>query len=386
MCNCGCQNKVVGKAPFRVDHVGSFLRPKELVVAREKFSKGELTREQLTAVEDKTIRELVEKQKKAGLRGLTDGEFRHAYWHLDFFWGLNGVEHTQAKEGYKFHDETTKADSADVVAKISGENHPFVEHFKFVRDLAGEGFLAKQTIPAPAQFYFELIRDIEHIEQTYKVYETKEQLFADIISAYKQVIHDHYEAGCRVLQLDDCTWGAIVDDRLIKLIAENSPNTPEQIREDFAKDFIQLNNGILEDLPEDLVVNTHVCRGNFHSTWASSGGYDSVADVLFGEENVNAYYLEYDTDRAGDFTPLAKVGKDKKVVLGLLTSKSGKLENKEEVIARIKEASQYVPLENLYLSTQCGFASTEEGNILTEEDQWKKIALINEIVKEVWGE
>ena len=386
MCNCGCQNKVVGKAPFRVDHVGSFLRPEELVEAREKFAKGELTREQLTAVEDKAIRELVEKQKKAGLKGLTDGEFRRAYWHLDFFWGLNGVEHTQAKEGYKFHDETTKADSADVVAKISGENHPFVEHFKFVRDLAGEGFLAKQTIPAPAQFYFELIRDLEHIEQTYKVYETKEQLFADIISAYKQVIKEHYEAGCRVLQLDDCTWGAIVDDRLIKLIAENSPNTPEQIREDFAKDFIQLNNGILEDLPEDLVVNTHVCRGNFHSTWASSGGYDSVADVLFGEENVNAYYLEYDTDRAGDFTPLAKVGKDKKVVLGLLTSKSGKLENKEEVIARIKEASQYVPLENLYLSTQCGFASTEEGNILTEEDQWKKIALISEIVKEVWGE
>ena len=386
MCNCGCQNKVVGKAPFRVDHVGSFLRPEELVKAREEFSKGQITREQLTEVEDKTIRELVEKQKKAGLKGLTDGEFRRAYWHLDFFWGLNGVEHTQAKEGYKFHDETTKADSADVVAKISGENHPFVEHFKFVRDLAGEGFLAKQTIPAPAQFYFELIRDLEHIEQTYKVYESKEQLFADIISAYKQVIQDHYEAGCRVLQLDDCTWGAIVDDKLIKLIAENSPNTPEQIRQDFVKDFIQLNNGILEDLPEDLVVNTHVCRGNFHSTWASSGGYDSVADVLFGEENVNAYYLEYDTDRAGDFTPLAKVGKDKKVVLGLLTSKSGELENKDEVIARIKEASQYVPLENLYLSTQCGFASTEEGNILTEEDQWKKIALISEIVKEVWGE
>lgn len=147
-----------------------------------------------------------------------------------------------------------------------------------------------------------------------------------------------------------------------------------------------MNNGILTDLPEDLVVNTHICRGNYHSTWASAGGYDAVADTLFGEENVNAYYLEYDTDRAGDFKPLAKVGKDKKVVLGLLTSKSGKLENKDEVIARIKEASEYVPLENIYLSTQCGFASTEEGNILSEEDQWKKIALISEIVKEVWGE
>ena len=379
---CNCKNV----APFRVDHVGSFLRPSELVKAREEYQDGNLTKEELTKVEDKCIKELVEKQQTAGLKGITDGEFRRAYWHLDFFWGLGGVEYTQAKEGYKFHDETTKADSADVVAKITGENHPFVEHYKFVRDLAKEGIVVKQTIPAPAQFYFELIRDIEHINQTYSIYSTKDELFEDIIKAYKQVIKEHYEAGLRVLQLDDCTWGAIVDDRLIKLIAENSPKSPEEIREEFASDFIRLNNGVLENLPEDLVVNTHVCRGNFHSTWASSGGYDSVADVLFGEENVNAYYLEYDTDRAGDFKPLAKIAKDKKVVLGLLTSKSGKLENKDEVIARIKEASEYVPLENIYLSTQCGFASTEEGNILTEEDQWKKIKLISEIVKEVWGE
>ena len=380
MCQ-NCQN-----APYRVDHVGSFLRPKELVEAREKFAKGELSKEELTKVEDKVIAELVEKQIANGLKGVTDGEFRRAYWHLDFFWGLNGVEHTQAKIGYQFHDETTKPDSADVVGKITGENHPFVEHYKFLRDLVGDRAKVKQTIPAPAQFYFELIRDEEHIAQTYSIYENKEELFNDIIAAYKQVIKEHYDAGCRIIQLDDCTWGAIVDDNLIKLIAEGSGLEPEGIREAFIKDFITLNNGILTELPEDLVVNTHICRGNYHSTWASAGGYDAVADTLFGEENVNAYYLEYDTDRAGDFKPLAKVGKDKKVVLGLLTSKSGKLENKDEVIARIKEASEYVPLENIYLSTQCGFASTEEGNILTEEDQWKKIALISEIVKEVWGE
>ena len=382
MCQ-NCQNNQVGNAPYRVDHVGSFLRPKELVEAREKFAKGELSKEELTKVEDKVIAELVEKQIANGLKGVTDGEFRRAYWHLDFFWGLNGVEHTQAKIGYQFHDETTKPDSADVVGKITGENHPFVEHYKFLRDLVGDRAKVKQTIPAPAQFYFELIRDEEHIAQTYSVYANKEELFADIIAAYKQVIKEHYDAGCRIIQLDDCTWGAIVDD---KLIAEGSGLEPEGIREAFIKDFITLNNGILTELPEDLVVNTHICRGNYHSTWASAGGYDAVADTLFGEENVNAYYLEYDTDRAGDFKPLAKVGKDKKVVLGLLTSKSGKLENKDEVIARIKEASEYVPLENIYLSTQCGFASTEEGNILTEEDQWKKIALISEIVKEVWGD
>ena len=385
MCQ-NCQNNQVGNAPYRVDHVGSFLRPKELVEAREKFAKGELSKEELTKVEDKVIVELVEKQIANGLKGVTDGEFRRAYWHLDFFWGLNGVEHTQAKIGYQFHDETTKPDSADVVGKITGENHPFVEHYKFLSDLVGDRAKVKQTIPAPAQFYFELIRDEEHIAQTYSIYENKEELFNDIIAAYKQVIKEHYNAGCRIIQLDDCTWGAIVDDNLIKLIAEGSGLEPEGIREAFIKDFITLNNGILTELPEDLVVNTHICRGNYHSTWASAGGYDAVADTLFGEENVNAYYLEYDTDRAGDFKPLAKVGKDKKVVLGLLTSKSGKLENKDEVIARIKEASEYVPLENIYLSTQCGFASTEEGNILTEEDQWKKIALISEIVKEVWGD
>ena len=385
MCQ-NCQNKLVGKAPYRVDHVGSFLRPKELVEARAKFIAGEITKEELTKAEDKAIAELVEKQIANGLKGVTDGEFRRAYWHLDFFWGLNGVEHTQAKVGYQFHDETTKPDSADVVGKISGENHPFVEHYKFLRDLVGDRAEVKQTIPAPAQFYFELIRDEEHIAQTNSIYPNKEELFADIIAAYKQVIKEHYDAGCRVIQLDDCTWGAIVDDRLIKLIAEGSGFDPEGIRETFKKEFITLNNGILTDLPEDLVVNTHICRGNYHSTWASSGGYDSVADTLFGEENVNAYYLEYDTDRAGDFKPLAKVGNDKKVVLGLLTSKSGKLENKDEVIARIREASEYVPLENIYLSTQCGFASTEEGNILTEEDQWKKIALISEIAQEVWGD
>ena len=372
--------------PFRADQVGSFLRPARLAVAREQFAEGVLSREALTQIEDELIHQLVDKQIEVGLKGITDGEFRRAYWHLDFFWGLNGIEHTQAKTGYQFHDETTKADSADVVGPISGDNHPFVQHFIFLKEVVGDRAVPRQTIPAPAQLYFELIRDAEHIAQTFSVYPSKEQLFADIAAAYRQVIDDLYAAGCRNLQLDDCTWGAIVDDNLMELIAKgaNNSQTPATIRQELAQDFLTVNNAILQNLPSDLVVNTHVCRGNFHSTWAASGGYQPIAQTLFGQEDVSAYYLEYDTDRAGDFAPLSEIPEGKKVVLGLITSKSGQLEERQTIIDRIHEAAQYVPLERLYLSPQCGFASTEEGNILTEEEQWKKLAFVNSIAQEIW--
>ena len=384
MCQ-NCQNKVVGKAPFRVDHVGSYLRPKELVEAREKFAKGELSKEELTKVEDKLIAELVEKQIAAGLKGVTDGEFRRAYWHLDFFWGLNGIEHVQGEKGYAFKGIETKPDTAKVSGKISGENHPFVEHFKYLRDITKDkDVVVKLTIPSPSQLYFELIRTEDHIKSYEQFYSNFDELKAAIVSAYKQVINDLYNEGLRVLQFDDCTWGALADDGFANRFRDERPL--EEVRRDYAARCLALNNEVIEGKPEDLVINTHVCRGNFASKWISQGGYQNVEDELLAGENVDAYYLEYDTDRAGDFKPLAKVGKDKKVVLGLITSKFADLEDKEEVIARIKEASQYIPLENIYLSTQCGFASTEEGNILTEEDQWKKIALISEIVKEVWGE
>ena len=384
MCQ-NCQNKVVGKAPFRVDHVGSYLRPKELVEAREKFAKGELSKEELTKVEDKLIAELVEKQIAAGLKGVTDGEFRRAYWHLDFFWGLNGIEHVQGEKGYAFKGIETKPDTAKVSGKISGENHPFVEHFKYLRDITKDkDVVVKLTIPSPSQLYFELIRTEDHIKSYEQFYSNFDELKAAIVVAYKQVIADLYNEGLRVLQFDDCTWGALADDGFANRFRDERPL--EEVRRDYAARCLALNNEVIEGKPEDLVINTHVCRGNFASKWISQGGYQNVEDELLAGENVDAYYLEYDTDRAGDFKPLAKVGKDKKVVLGLITSKFADLEDKEEVIARIKEASQYIPLENIYLSTQCGFASTEEGNILTEEDQWKKIALISEIVKEVWGE
>ena len=384
MCQ-NCQNKVVGKAPFRVDHVGSYLRPKELVEAREKFSKGELSKEELTKVEDKLIAELVEKQIAAGLKGVTDGEFRRAYWHLDFFWGLNGIEHVQGEKGYAFKGIETKPDTAKVSGKISGENHPFVEHFKYLRDITKDkDVVVKLTIPSPSQLYFELIRTEDHIKSYEQFYSNFDELKAAIVAAYKQVINDLYNEGLRVLQFDDCTWGALADDGFANRFRDERPL--EEVRRDYAARCLALNNEVIEGKPEDLVINTHVCRGNFASKWISQGGYQNVEDELLAGENVDAYYLEYDTDRAGDFKPLAKVGKDKKVVLGLITSKFADLEDKEEVIARIKEASQYIPLENIYLSTstQCGFASTEEGNVITEEDQWKKIALISEIVDEVW--
>ena len=383
MCQ-NCQNKVVGKAPFRVDHVGSYLRPKELVEAREKFSKGELSKEELTKVEDKLIAELVEKQIAAGLKGVTDGEFRRAYWHLDFFWGLNGIEHVQGEKGYAFKGIETKPDTAKVSGKISGENHPFVEHFKYLRDITKDkDVVVKLTIPSPSQLYFELIRTEDHIKSYEQFYSNFDELKAAIVAAYKQVINDLYNEGLRVLQFDDCTWGALADDGFANRFRDERPL--EEVRRDYAARCLALNNEVIEGKPEDLVINTHVCRGNFASKWISQGGYQNVEDELLAGENVDAYYLEYDTDRAGNFKPLAKVGKDKKVVLGLITSKFADLEDKEEVIARIKEASQYIPLENIYLSTQCGFASTEEGNVITEEDQWKKIALISEIVDEVWG-
>ncbi|RIY32114.1 5-methyltetrahydropteroyltriglutamate--homocysteine S-methyltransferase [Psittacicella gerlachiana] len=375
------------QAPFRADHVGSFLRPQALIKAREAFQAGKISRDELTAVEDQAIRDLVAKQKEVGLKNLTDGEFRRAYWHLDFFWGLNGISQSQAKTGYVFNSLVTKADSATLTGKISGENHPFVEHYKFLHQLADAKHVARQTIPAPAQLYFELIRDQEHLDNLYQHYATKAELFADLATAYRQVIDDLYAAGCRNLQLDDCTWGAIVDEQLLAHIAQdlNNGTTAQQLQQALKEDFLTVNNLLLtQELPEDLVINTHICRGNFQSDWAAQGGYNAVADALFAKENVDGYYLEFDTERAGDFTPLAQVPQGKQVVLGLLTSKDPTLEDKELIKQRIQEASNYVPLENLHLSCQCGFASTQEGNKLSEQAQWDKIRLINEIVAEVW--
>ena len=373
----------VTNAPFRCDIVGSFLRPDVLKQARADFNAGVIDADQLKTVEDVAIRDLVAKQKAAGLKVVTDGEFRRSYWHLDFMWGLQGIERRTSREGYMFHDEETTADTAVVMGPISGENHPFVEHFKFVQALAGDDHVARQTIPAPIQTFSEVTLDRCDGQQEglRSVYATDEELADAIAAAYRQVIADLYAAGCRNIQFDDCTWGIYCDTDFVAKTGMQAVDIQK-----VSELGVALNNAAIEGAPEDLVINTHVCRGNYHSTYAFEGGYDPVAPYLFAHENVDAFYLEFDTPRAGGFEPLAHVAEGKKVVLGLITSKQPGLEDKQVVKARIKEASKYVPLENLYLSPQCGFASCEIGNKLTEEEQWAKIALIQEIAAEVWGE
>ncbi|MEE3664420.1 5-methyltetrahydropteroyltriglutamate--homocysteine methyltransferase [Brenneria sp. g21c3] len=385
--------------PFRADVVGSYLRPQYLHDARAQFSKGELSAEQLKSVEDKAITELVEKQKRAGLQVITDGEFRRSWWHLDFMWALNGVEKTAISKGYVFADKETRAETARLSGKISGENHAFVEHFKFLLQFAEPGIVPRMTVPSPAQFLAELQRP-DNMAQTREIYPTEDELVADIAGAYQTFIKEIYAAGCRNLQLDDCTWGMLVDPKFAGAGAADTPKStddgcgcghshgaaPKNGKVGaLAELYLKVNNAAIEGAPADLALTTHVCRGNYHSSWAASGGYQPVADVLFARENVSAYYLEFDTERAGDFSPLAQVSGDKQVVLGLISSKFGELEDKQAVIDRINEATRYIPLQRLCLSTQCGFASTEEGNILTEEQQWAKIALVKAIADQVWG-
>ena len=374
--NCSCCQK----APFRLDHVGSFLRPESLKEARAKFNAGEITAEELERVENEEIIALIEKEKELGLKSVTDGEFRRAFWHLDFLENLDGVELVEVDHfSVQFKDKDVKPKTLRIVGKVDfSENHPFVKHFKFLKEHAGDTPV-KLTIPSPSMLH--LITQVR--EKNYvpiERYKDNEALFYDdVVKAYRKALQCFYDLGCRNIQLDDTSWG-----EFCALDKREAYEARGFDLEQIARDYVDVINRVIEWKPEDLVVNMHICRGNFRSTWFSSGGYEPVAKTLFGHCRVDGFFLEYDSDRAGDFTPLRYI-KDQKVVLGLITSKSGDLEDKGEVIARIKEASQYVPLEQLCLSPQCGFSSTEEGNILTIEAQWDKLKLIDEIVHEVWG-
>ena len=374
--NCSCCQK----APFRLDHVGSFLRPERLKEARAKFNDGEITAEELELVENEEIIALIEKEKELGLKSVTDGEFRRAFWHLDFLENLDGVELVEVDHfSVQFKDKDVKPKTLRIVGKVDfSENHPFVKHFKFLKEHAGDTPV-KLTIPSPSMLH--LITQVR--EKNYvpiERYKDNEALFFDdVVAAYRKALQCFYDLGCRNIQLDDTSWG-----EFCALDKREAYEARGFDLEKIARDYVDVINRVIEWKPEDLVVNMHICRGNFRSTWFSSGGYEPVAKTLFGHCRVDGFFLEYDSDRAGDFTPLRYI-KDQKVVLGLITSKSGDLEDKDEVIARIKEASQYVPLEQLCLSPQCGFSSTEEGNILTIEAQWDKLKLIDEIVREVWG-
>ncbi|MFT8343897.1 MAG: 5-methyltetrahydropteroyltriglutamate--homocysteine S-methyltransferase [Clostridium beijerinckii] len=364
-------------APFRADIVGSFLRPEVIKEARAKFQNQEILSSELRRIEDEEIIKLVKKQKELGLKAVTDGEFRRSWWHLDFMWGLDGVEKRVLEAGYKFNGLETRAETATLTGKIDFSNHPMLEHYKFLRSISGDDIVARQTIPAPAQFLAELQRG-ENKEITESIYKNIDELILDIANAYKKAIKAFYNEGCRNLQLDDCTWGMLCDKKYWEARQQEGVDT-----NDIAKLYAKVNNLAIEDHPEDLVITMHVCRGNYNSTWAGSGGYEPVAEILFGTVNVDGFYLEYDTDRAGDFEPLRFI-KNQQVVLGLISSKTGILENKEEVKERIREATKYVDINQVCLSPQCGFASTEEGNILTEEEQWNKIKLVREISEEIW--
>lgn len=366
------------KTPFRYDFVGSFLRPQALKDAKAAYNDGKITREELDRVTDEEITKVVAKQKKLGFHAITDGEFRRTYWHLDFMWGFEGVTH-QAGGGVQFNAEMAALDDTWLVGKVKAKPHPFVEYFKFLKQFEDENTVAKYTIPAPAQMFQQMIVPM-NIRSTRKIYATNEELIHDIGVAYQDVIRQFYDAGCRNLQLDDCTWGAIVGDAAKQRYQALGIDLDE-----VKQQLLEVNNLALEGRPKDMVITSHICRGNYHSTFFASGAYDSVADYVFAQENVDALFLEYDDERSGGFAPLAKVSPDKKVVLGLITTKSPVLEDKEAVIARIHKAAKYVPLDRLCLSPQCGFASCEIGNKLTEEEQWAKLALVREIAEEVWG-
>ena len=366
------------KTPFHYDFVGSFLRPEKLKEVRQRFFAGQASQEELDAVTEAAIRDVVAKQKAVGYHCITDGEFRRTYWHLDFMWGFAGVTH-QPGGGVQFNAEMAQLDDTWLVGKIQAKPHPFVEYFKFLKQFEDENTVAKYTIPAPAQMFQQLILPM-NIQSTREFYPDNEALIHDIGVAYQQVIRQFYDAGCRNLQLDDCTWGAIVGD----VTGARYKATGLKLDEIKAQ-LLQVNNLALEGKPADMTINSHICRGNYHSTFFGSGAYDSVADYVFAKENVDALYLEYDDERSGGFAPLAKVSPDKKVVLGLVTTKTPELEDKQKIIARIHEAAKYIPLDRLCLSPQCGFASCEIGNKITEEQQWAKLALVKEIAEEVWG-
>jgi methionine synthase II (cobalamin-independent) len=368
-------------APFRFDIVGSFLRPETLKHARQQCSCGDISCADLTQVEDSEIAKLVEHQKAVGLHAVSDGEFRRTFWHLDFLSALDGVEEVDAEKfSVQFKHHNVRPKTLKIVDKIDfSESHPFVEHFRSLQKLAGDTEV-KLTIPSPSMLH--LITNVRATDYVAipRYENNNQQLLDDIADAYIKAIQIFYQLGCRNLQLDDTSWGEFCAEDKRKAYQERGFDL-EQI----AKDYVYMVNKIIEAKPTDLAITMHICRGNFRSTWFSSGGYEPVAETLFGTCRVDGFFLEYDSDRSGDFKPLRFI-KDQQVVLGLVTSKSGELENRDEIIARIKEATQYVDINQLCLSPQCGFASTEEGNILTEEQQWAKLAFIREIAREVWGE
>jgi 5-methyltetrahydropteroyltriglutamate--homocysteine methyltransferase len=362
------------KPPFRADHVGSLLRPAALKHARDKRAKGEISDAKLKAVEDREIERVIKKQEGVGLQSITDGEFRRSWWHLDFLWGLDGAEKHVMDTGIAFAAVTTRNEGVRVTGKLGFSSHPMIEHFKFVA--AHTRRTPKITIPAPSAIYGRPVATpIDKV-----VYPRMDQFFEDLGHAYRKAVRAFADAGCRYLQLDEVFIAMLCDPKYCQQMKDRGDD-PEKLGTLYG----DLINTAMSDIPSDMTITMHLCRGNYKSTFMGSGGYDAVQEILFNKIKVHGFFMEYDSDRAGGFEPLRLVPKDRRVVLGLVTTKTGRLESKDVLKRRIDEAAKYISLDQLCLSPQCGFASTEEGNTLAEDEQWAKLKMIVEVAEEVWG-
>ena len=367
------------KPPFRADEVGSLLRPPKIKEARAALEKGEISATDLRKIEDMEIEKVVHKQASIGLKLATDGEFRRSWWHFDFLSHLTGCELFHPDLGIQFTGVQTRHDAVRVIGKIDfPDDHPMLDHFRFLKKHAdAAGVVAKMTIPSPAVLHFRGGRNLI----SKQVYPDLEPFFEDLGKTYRKAVKAFYDAGCRYLQFDDTVWAYLCSQEELQKSRDRGDN-PDVLQEIYAR----VINYAIAERPADMVITTHVCRGNFRSTWISSGGYEPVAETLLGKINYDGYFLEYDSDRAGGFEPLRFLPKGNKiVVVGVITSKFGELEKKGDIKRRLEEAAQFAPLEQLAISPQCGFASTEEGNVLSEDEQWAKLRLAVEIADEVWG-
>jgi 5-methyltetrahydropteroyltriglutamate--homocysteine methyltransferase len=366
--------------PFRADHVGSLLRPQKLLAAREQFAAGQMSAEQLRATEDDAIREVVQMQRDVGLQSATDGEFRRASWHMDFIYQLGGVEKVDGDITVQFRNADGEMDftpaAIAVTDRVRLERTIFAEDFEFLKGVAGPGVTPKLTIPSPNMVHYRGGRAALNPS----VYPDVDQFWADLASAYADQVRAVAQLGCTYLQFDDTSL-AYLNDPAQREAMEQRGEDSAHLHETYVRNI----NNALAGRPAGLAVTTHLCRGNFRSSWAAEGGYDFVAEALFGELDVDGFFLEYDDARSGGFEPLRFVAPGKIVVLGLVTTKRGELESKDELMRRIEEASRFVSIERLCLSPQCGFSSTVEGNVVTYDDQVAKLELIVETAAEVWG-
>ncbi|WP_020499858.1 5-methyltetrahydropteroyltriglutamate--homocysteine S-methyltransferase [Sciscionella marina] len=364
--------------PFRADHVGSLLRPRELREARRRHASGQITDVELHLVEDEAIRQVVRQQADIGLASATDGEFRRSSWHMDFIYQLGGVTPSDEQMHVRFQNDDGGIEfspsATAITDRIALEQTIFADDFRF---LAGEtNATAKLTIPSPSMVHYR--GGSAQIDRS--VYPNNEEFWTDLSAAYAAQIRNMAQLGCRYLQLDDTSLAYLNDPRQRAMMSERGEDGEHQHER-----YIRQLNAALAGRPEGMWVTTHMCRGNFQSSWVAEGSYEFVAEVLFNELDVDGFFMEFDDERSGGFEPLRFVPEGKQVVLGLVTTKHGELEAKDELKRRVEQASKFVPLEQLCLSPQCGFSSTEEGNNLTEAQQWAKLARIVETAEEIWG-